>query len=670
MIWKKNDLLKLKYSDIKYNMQKNNFVISIEKENVVHVIIVSNVFANICTFDINDIVIEFSINRKEWIAVDMFCCSKDDFLEFYIYGDILTRYVRFSFKNEIISKINHCEIFFKKYSGLILSALRGGYGDKIISMLNAMYISKYTNLKFAYAWTEVYREYLNLPEKIKVESVGKENEIFSEKFINEYSYSNKKEVIFNLYNCRFRKNILNFEKVQDYYYGNYINHGILKNIVGELDVNYSLEYKELFKKISFSEKIKKIFLLAEDIFNTYFNDSKVLGIHIRSGSIVYSIDRDRCITHYENKATPIEMALSIIKLYYPCFDKIIIFGEDSDSIGKLVDYCKVYFFNEIFIAKTLTPTNLDDTETDFFEIKLMSMCDEIVSGSGFARLASLIGEGKESKGWKDMFTLEEKFSLLNTYIGQINTDYYQRAYSYLCLYMVSKKLNKSNQLLIDILNKAITYDNKNVAYRILIVNCYIGINNYYLAEEELKKTDINRFIQVLFEFWKYLNIHVNLIFSIDKLLVLEFPYLHFLYYKISLFLKNENDNSVCKIKSKNDTAIERIQNQLSYKLGQAMIINSKSFLGYIRMPYVLSYIKDKHKLEQKAYEEKIKENPNLALPPLETYPDYNEALKEKECFTYKLGEALIKANKNWYKGGYIKLWFEIRKLKFYFKKER
>ncbi|MFB1639313.1 sugar transferase, partial [Campylobacter sp. MRC_CM3] len=40
-----------------------------------------------------------------------------------------------------------------------------------------------------------------------------------------------------------------------------------------------------------------------------------------------------------------------------------------------------------------------------------------------------------------------------------------------------------------------------------------------------------------------------------------------------------------------NSAKQRIQNQLSYKLGQAMIENSKSILGYIRMPYVLSYIK-------------------------------------------------------------------------------
>ncbi|EOH6963391.1 hypothetical protein ACMC25_001644, partial [Campylobacter jejuni] len=129
-----------------------------------------------------------------------------------------------------------------------------------------------------------------------------------------------------------------------------------------------------------------------------------------------------------------------------------------------------------------------------------------------------------------------------------------------------------------------------------------------------------------------------------------------------------NTNSSCLYLIKAKTAKARIQNQLSYKLGQAMIVNSKSILGYIRMPFVLSYIKDKHNQEQKVYQEKIKKDPSLKLPPLESYPDYKEALKEKECFTYKLGQALIKANKTWYKGGYVKMWFEIRSLKSEIKK--
>ncbi|HEF9123246.1 TPA: sulfotransferase family 2 domain-containing protein [Campylobacter coli] len=131
----------------------------------------------------------------------------------------------------------------------------------------------------------------------------------------------------------------------------------------------------------------------------------------------------------------------------------------------------------------------------------------------------------------------------------------------------------------------------------------------------------------------------------------------------------QNKDDLLNFQAQYGTAKSRIQNQLSYKLGQTMIVNSKSFLGYIRMPFVLSYIKDKHKQEQKNYQEKIKKDPSLKLPPLESYPDYKEALKEKECLTYKLGEALIKASNNWYGGGYIKLLLEIRKLKKEFKKK-
>ncbi|MCH5322253.1 MAG: hypothetical protein J1E31_01555 [Helicobacter sp.] len=107
------------------------------------------------------------------------------------------------------------------------------------------------------------------------------------------------------------------------------------------------------------------------------------------------------------------------------------------------------------------------------------------------------------------------------------------------------------------------------------------------------------------------------------------------------------------------TATQRIHNHLSYKLGQIMIRNSKSFFGFIKMPYLLIAVTLAHKEQEKIYKEKIKANPNLALSPLESYKDY-QALKEKECLTYKLGEAFIKATKTWYKGGFIKFFFEVK----------
>lgn len=54
-----------------------------------------------------------------------------------------------------------------------------------------------------------------------------------------------------------------------------------------------------------------------------------------------------------------------------------------------------------------------------------------------------------------------------------------------------------------------------------------------------------------------------------------------------------------------------------------------------------------------------KQNTNISI--LEN--NYQKALNMKNHLSYKLGQALIKANKNWYKGGYIKFIFEVMRIK-------
>ena len=54
-----------------------------------------------------------------------------------------------------------------------------------------------------------------------------------------------------------------------------------------------------------------------------------------------------------------------------------------------------------------------------------------------------------------------------------------------------------------------------------------------------------------------------------------------------------------------------------------------------------------------------KQNTNISI--LEN--NYQKALNTKNHLSYKLGQALIKANKNWYKGGYVKFIFEVMRIK-------
>ncbi|EFO9213856.1 hypothetical protein IO397_000925 [Campylobacter lari] len=57
----------------------------------------------------------------------------------------------------------------------------------------------------------------------------------------------------------------------------------------------------------------------------------------------------------------------------------------------------------------------------------------------------------------------------------------------------------------------------------------------------------------------------------------------------------------------------------------------------------------------------MKTKPYLKLPPLSSYDDYkSEGIKNQNTYSYKIGKALINAQKSWYKGGYIKFIKELK----------
>ncbi|ELD5395902.1 hypothetical protein QQC44_001510, partial [Campylobacter lari] len=108
----------------------------------------------------------------------------------------------------------------------------------------------------------------------------------------------------------------------------------------------------------------------------------------------------------------------------------------------------------------------------------------------------------------------------------------------------------------------------------------------------------------------------------------------------------------------------RVKNHLSYKLGMTFLNNSKTFIDYIKLPFLLFEVTRQHKKEKQEFKTQAKDhNLSPALPPLEECLDYKEVLKIQNGLPYKIGISLIKANKEWYKGGYIKFWYEFRRLK-------
>ncbi|HEB9334879.1 TPA: DUF2972 domain-containing protein [Campylobacter coli] len=111
------------------------------------------------------------------------------------------------------------------------------------------------------------------------------------------------------------------------------------------------------------------------------------------------------------------------------------------------------------------------------------------------------------------------------------------------------------------------------------------------------------------------------------------------------------------------SAVDRIKNQLAYKLGFAILESKKNGRGYVSLLYKLYKIKKEYSLQKNFYKQAVKNFPQLSYPKLEECKDYNESMKYTFHFSYMLGNALIKAHKNWYKGGYCYLYRDIMQVK-------
>ncbi|EOI3021679.1 DUF2972 domain-containing protein, partial [Campylobacter jejuni] len=114
-----------------------------------------------------------------------------------------------------------------------------------------------------------------------------------------------------------------------------------------------------------------------------------------------------------------------------------------------------------------------------------------------------------------------------------------------------------------------------------------------------------------------------------------------------------------------NSAIDRIKNSLSYKLGFVILEHKKQYngAGYITLLCKLYKTKQQHFKKQKLYKQIIKIFPQLTYPEIKSCKDYSESIKYKYHLSYMLGQALIKAHKTCYKGGYFKLYKNIKTVK-------
>ncbi|EAI0643147.1 sugar transferase, partial [Campylobacter jejuni] len=110
-----------------------------------------------------------------------------------------------------------------KKNKIILSARADGFGERILAMLNAMFVSQVTDYKFGYIWYFDKKNYLgNKTILLSHDYLDEEEKIFNPEFRGKYSFKNKlkdnfgNNIIFS-YGIFHKNRCYSFEKLKNGY---------------------------------------------------------------------------------------------------------------------------------------------------------------------------------------------------------------------------------------------------------------------------------------------------------------------------------------------------------------------------------------------------------------------------------------------------------------------
>ncbi|EMU6399574.1 TPA: hypothetical protein SB541_001204 [Campylobacter jejuni] len=650
MIWKNTDLIKVDFHNTDFEHINNYSILTLNNYIAPEYIEIN--FLN----KVNqiDIAVEILDENKQWCLCQN-TLNEYDKIKLLFYGEQKLRSIRFN--RSSYDLILDVKIFVRTYPGIFMAKSYAGWGDRMLALLNAMYLAKQTNFKFGFTWDE-----LNVISKenkqISYIHIPSEDKLFNKEFLEKHSYTNqytspdKEKLIFGEWitnSVAYKDNIRDFfKKPFEYYWGYVTNHAKLSYMIKDVDVNYMHVFPKLWKEIGFSKNIKNIFTEIDKICLKI--QDNFVAIHVRSGDIVYPTNEGYLYNgtghdYLWQKAMPVEILLELIQQYAFKNQNIILFGEDVATLRQVVSYTRNFLKknkNYIYLANDFIDGLYQQKyEKDIFDLVFMSRASEIIGGaSGFCFLASSISQGKEPILWMDLFNEQKRYDIFRKYYGVIQIHPLQNAFSLQHMYMGEFYLTKNIHKMEDLVLQALEIDQTREFHHIILLYCYLTLNKMEEAEKYLEKIIKDRkdkFIYIILKCIIYEDFK-NTLFKNEKCL----SYVN-LSYLMMQFINHEKNLGIKSGVSyyHEDSAVFRIKNSLSYRFGNEMI-RANSFLKILRLPFILLKIMLKFRKEQKIYQYVVKQNPKLALRCLQEYPDYYDALKLKNHLSYRLGNALIK----------------------------
>ncbi|EAK2629187.1 hypothetical protein CC188_05905 [Campylobacter coli] len=541
-----------------------------------------------------------------------------------------------------------------QHKKIIISDRWDGFGERILSMLNAMYVADRFGYQFGFIWREL-KKFSNCDNKIISPELPCADAVFDKVFLEKYLYNNINPSYNDSYWWALRGRKLEEVLLQT-------KEEIVKfSLQGDLSsIFIDVEKKEyynkiqyLFNSISFEENIKESILCALKIFNQM---KDYAAMHIRGGDIIY----DSKLTYqFRLKVFPSHLACHFIEKSEDG-KKIILFGNDLElNIELRKKFSKK---KKVFLLNEIIPRTYNNIQRIFFEIILMSKSDILYTTgtSGFSNLASRIGQSQVVSFYTN-YTEKWIYAQLSSGLTKYKFNSMQTSFSYLMLYYYADKLFKSNLIKTKILINGLRLNNSHYyIFSILYIDLLLKARKYYYVDMHLLNLDVDFFCKILLQdihgsffyscYWiQYFNDFKN---HQQSILIL------YLKLKISDFIIN---NKISRFLNREILSFYEEQNVFFLQF-------NIRFLSFVDFLCLLKNNINKLDINYYQYGYSIVNNISVAENTLDgAMINFNEnivlnKLIKKNIF-YKFGWQLKYKIKKWGKMGYIILLYKLLKLR-------
>ncbi|MBZ7942864.1 hypothetical protein [Campylobacter molothri] len=590
----------------------------------------------------------------------------------------------------------------KKMKKVILAARDDGFGERMCCLLNAMYISKKTSLKFGFTWKNkedsLIKSYTQADKFLICNDVIPIEDVFSKKFIKRYHYDCFNVSPLDKMYLFYHKNINELcKKPYEYSWGWRCCQADLSTIFN--DVNWK-EYQETlnkcWKEIEFSNNFKEVINKA---YNRSNQLKKYIAIHIRSGDLVFEEKGYARWTWFAaNKALSFHLALEILSRKIHS-NNIVIFTDDIESGKKIADYInekRSTNYKCILAYELFDAPQSNSSVRVLFEIVLMSQAIEIYSSgdSGFSRMASFIGKSKVMSVYK-LFNLYQQLSYLNKNLKKLILNKHQMSYSYFLLFLRSREKSLTIAKQIEYLKKGYEWNKDNYIFILCEIDVYLCSKNFDYADKLLEDSFnkysekiLNLLLEKSYDLKRYDNF--ILISSYAKCKSRKFKNINLMQYILSIdifknlkilgdfynfnqielinllldkyfvqdmenYFKKKNINDKYKANVNFDLLFlikynisARFFNRLDYKIGKRFIESNNIKKILFLIPDIYIILRD-YNFFLKGYIKRRKKDSSLKISPLKDYNNYESIYILKQHLSYKIGRAFLISFKSKFK---------------------